>query len=378
MLEVAEIFRLHGESFRASHSLAPWQIKAMADIEHCRTAYFGGHLERCDHCGHEHYSYHSCRNRHCPKCHGEQTQAWLEKQQARLLPTDYYLLTFTLPSGLRPVAKAHPREVYDLLMKAAVATLQKLAADPQWVGGTLPALAVLHTWTRALLFHPHVHILVPAGGVSPEGTWVEAKHPEFLVPGYALSEIFRAKIKAGLKKLDLLEPDSSCWDQKWNVHCQGAGSGINVLGYMGRYLFRVAISNSRLKDLDNGQVTFDYRDNQTQQRRELTLPADQFIERFVQHVLPKGFVKVRTYGLWSAAQKEHLVQIQQALTAPVQKEWELIQAALAALPPGSMPQQTPGIEFTCTPAPDPTLCPKCKLGHMVFVREIAPEKNQPP
>ncbi len=147
---------------------------------------------------------------------------------------------------------------------------------------------------------------------------------------------------------------------------------------MGRYLFRVAISNSRLKDLDNGQVTFDYRDNQTQQRRELTLPADQFIERFVQHVLPKGFVKVRTYGLWSAAQKEHLVQIQQALTAPVQKEWELIQAALAALPPGSMPQQTPGIEFTCTPAPDPTLCPKCKLGHMVFVREIAPEKNQPP
>ena len=377
MLEVAEIFRLHGESFRATHRLWPWQLKAMAEIEHCRTAYFGGHLEQCDCCGHEHYSYHSCRNRHCPKCHGEQTQAWLEIQQARLLPTDYYLLTFTLPAGLRPVAKAHPREVYDLLIKAAVAAQQKLATDPQWVGGTLPALAVLHTWTRTLCFHPHVHILVPAGGLSPEGTWVEAKHPHFLVPGYALSEIFRAKIKAGLKKLGLLEPEGSCWEQKWNVHCQRAGSGIEVLDYMGRYLFRVAITNSRLEDFENGQVTFRYRDNQNQQERRLTLPADQFIERFLQHVLPKGFVKVRTYGLWSAAQKERLLNIQQTLAAPVQEVWQLIQTALVALAPGSVPQR-PGVEFISSPPPDSTLCPKCKTGHMIFVREIAPHRNRPP
>jgi len=377
MLEVAEIFRLQGESFRASHSLAPWQEKAMADIEHCRTAYFGGHLERCDRCGHEHYSYHSCRNRHCPKCHGEQTQAWLEKQQARLLPTDYYLLTFTLPASLRSLAHTHPREVYDLLMKSAVAALQKLAADPQWVGGTLPALAVLHTWTRALLFHPHVHILVPAGGVSAEGAWVEAKHPHFLVPGYALSEIFRAKIKAGLKELGLLDPVCPCWSQKWNVHCRHAGSGIEVLNYMGRYLFRVAISNSRLEEFENGQVTFKYRDNQTQQPRRLTLSADQFIERFLQHVLPKGFVKVRTYGLWSAAQKERLLQIQQTFAASVQEAWQLIQAALAALPPDSVPQG-PGLEFIDSPPPDSTLCSKCKSGHMIFVREIAPQRNRPP
>jgi hypothetical protein len=262
-------------------------------------------------------------------------------------------------------------------MKSAVAALQKLAADPQWVGGTLPALAVLPTWTRALLFHPHVHILVPAGGVSAQGTWVEAQHPHFLVPGYALSEIFRAKIKAGLKGLGLLEPNGPCWEQKWNVHCRAAGSGIEVLNYMGRYLFRVAISNRRLKKLENGQVTFEYRDHQTQQRRQLTLPADQFIERFLQHVLPKGFVKVRTYGLWSAAQKERLAQIQQGLAAPVQEQWQLIQAALAVLPPGAAPE-SPGIEFICSPPPDSTLCPKCKLGHMVLVREIAPQRKWPP
>src|SRR5215471_19285850 len=320
MLEVAEIFRLHGESFRAEQELAPWQLKAMADIEHCRTAYFGGHLERCDRCGHEHYSYHSCRNRHCPKCHGEQTQAWLDKQQARLLPVAYYLLTFTLPASLRPLAKAHPRPIYNLLLSAAVDSLQKLAADPQWVGGTLPILAVLHTWTRALLFHPHVHLLVPAGGIGPERTWIDAKHSQFLVPGYALSPIFRAKVKTGLEKLGLLDVQCPCWEQKWNIHCRHAGSGEKVLDYLARYVFRVAITNSRLERLENGEVTFRYRDNQTQQLRHTTLPAEQFIERFLQHVLPKGFVKVRSYGLWSAAQKELLAQIQAQLSEPTGPE----------------------------------------------------------
>lgn len=363
MLEVAEIFRLHGESFRAEHTLAPWQLKAMADIEHCRTAYFGGHLERCDRCGHEHYSYHSCRNRHCPKCHGEQTQAWLEKQQARLLPVAYYLLTFTLPASLRPVARSHPGQIYRLIMKTAVASLQKLARDPQWVGGTLPILAVLHTWTRALLFHPHVHLLVPAGGISPEGAWVDAPHPNFLVPGYALSEIFRAKIKAGLKKLDLLDPSCPCWNQKWDVNCRHAGSGEKVLDYLARYVFRIAIANSRLEKLENGQVTFRYRDNQTQELRHVTLRAEEFIERFLQHVLPKGFVKVRTYGLWSAPQQELLAKVQAQLApASVAPRPDLAESQTVASPAAS----------------DLTLCPKCKLGHMIFIEEIAPERKRPP
>jgi len=363
MLEVAEIFRLHGESFRARHGLAPWQRKAMADIEHCRTAHFGGHLERCDRCGHEHYSYHSCRNRHCPKCHGQQTEAWLEKQQARLLPVAYYLLTFTWPASLRALARSHPRQIYSLIMKAAVASLQKLARDPQWVGGALPILALLHTWTRALLFHPHVHLLVPAGGISPEGTWVNVQHPNFLVPGYALSQMFRAKIKAGLKKLGLLDPNCPCWNQKWVVHCRHAGSGEKVLDYLARYVFRIAISNSRLEAIQAGEVTFRYRDNQTQELRHLTLPVEHFIERFLQHVLPKGFVKVRTYGLWSARQQGQLAHIQ---------------AQLAATPPAPQPPLPQPDQTAPPPIPESVLCPNCKLGHMIFVRDIAPQRKQPP
>lgn len=366
MLEVAEIFRLQGESYRATHRLWPWQLKALADIEHCRTAYFGGHLERCDHCGHEHYSYHSCRNRHCPKCHGEQTQAWLEKHQAGLLPVAYYLLTFTLPATLRPLAAAHPRKIYGLLLNAARAALQKLALDPQWVGGTLPMLLVLHTWTRALLLHPHVHILVPAGGVSPEGQWVKAKHPRFLVPGYALSEIFRAKIKAGLKKLELFEPKCPCWQQKWDVHCRHAGSGQKVLDYLARYVFRIAINNSRLEKIQEGQVTFKYRDNQSQELRHVTLSAHQFIGRFLQHILPKGFVKVRSCGLWSGSQKELLAQIQDQLTA-------------------SLPSPQPNARFLeqspqrlNSPVEQGPLCPNCKRGRMIFVRLIRPQRNRPP
>jgi predicted Zn-ribbon and HTH transcriptional regulator len=235
MLEVADIFRLHGESFRATRALGRGQLRAMADIAHCRTAYFGGHLERCDRCGHEHYSYHSCRNRHCPKCHGEQTRVWLDKQQSRLLPGAYYLLTFTLPSSLRRLARAHPRQIYGLLMTQAVAALQKLVRDPQWLGAPVPVLAVLHTWTRALLFHPHVHLLVPAGGLAADGTWLTARHSAFLVPGYALSPIFRAKFKAGLQRLGWFEPTDPCWQQKWHVHCRHAGSGQKVLDYLARY-----------------------------------------------------------------------------------------------------------------------------------------------
>ncbi len=364
MLEVADIFRLHGESFRATHALGSGQRRAMADIEHCRTAYFGGHLERCDHCAHEHYSYHSCRNRHCPKCHGDQTQGWLEKQQTRLLPGSYYLLTFTLPSSLRRLARAHPRQIYGLLMTRAVASLQKLVRDPQWLGAPVPVLAVLHTWTRALLFHPHVHLLVPAGGLSTDGTWLTARHSAFLVPAYALSRIFRAKFKAALKRLGWCEPNDPCWKQPWHVHCRHAGSGHKVLDYLARYVFRVALVNSRLESLHQGQVTFRYRDNRTQQIRHLTLSAPEFINRFLQHVLPKGFVKVRTYGLWSATQQQRLAQLQTQLAPPA-----------PALQPSPQHQPTPSRPPSI---PEPTRCPKCKLGHMIFLLEILPQRTRAP
>jgi hypothetical protein len=238
VIEVADILRLHGPAYRVAHRLLPSQKKALDDLVRCRTAACGGQLYQCDHCGHEHYSYHSCGNRHCPKCHGQQTQRWLQRQQQRLLPCAYYFLTFTLPAGLRALVYAHQKALYGLLLHSAAAALQKLAQDPKYVGGQLAILAVLHTWRRDLGDHPHAHLLASAGGLSADGQqWIPAKHPAFLVPGYALSKIFKGKFCAGLKKLGLLNQlDPAVWRQNppprsasarrgWNVQIQHAGQG---------------------------------------------------------------------------------------------------------------------------------------------------------
>jgi Putative transposase/Transposase zinc-binding domain len=364
MLDLAEIFRLHGESFRATHPLSSWQLKAMADIEHCRTAYFGGHLEQCDRCGYQHYSYHSCANRHCPKCHGQQTQRWLARQQERLLPSAYYLITVTLPQELRPLARAHPREIYTLFLSIVAAAVQILAADPQWLGAKPALLAVLHTWTRALLYHPHVHLLVSAGGLSEQGHWVTPNNPAYLMPDYALRKIVRAKFQAALRGRNWLQGVSSeCWQKKWVIHCRHAGSGHKVLDYLGRYVFRIALCNSRLEKLENGQVTFHYRERKTQQLKSCTLSADQFMERFLQHVLPKGFVKVRSYGLWSARNHDQLQRVKECWPLP---------------PP---PQDIPSKPLRPAADQPNDLCPQCKQGHLIFIERLAsirPQRKWPP
>lgn len=366
MLEVADIFRQHGAAYRASHSLLPSQTRALRDLEHCRTAFFGGQLVQCDHCSKQHFAYHSCKNRHCPKCHGQQTQAWLDHQRERLLPVPYYLLTFTLPAPLRPLAFRHQKLVYGALLKCAAASVLKLAADPDYLGATPTVLAVLHTWTRSLSYHPHVHLLVSAGGLSQDGqAWMPPKHPAFLVPVRALSVVFRAKIRGVLQRAGLLAPlPHKLWAQPWVVHCQHAGSGDKVLEYLARYLFRVAISNSRLKALDGGQVTFAYRDNRTQEPRRITLPAEQFIERFLQHVLPQGLRKVRSYGLASAKAHADLAQAR-SLLAP----WS--DSTAAAIPSAS---QTPPASANC----DLPLCPSCRVGRLFFVQSIQPRRRFPP
>jgi hypothetical protein len=269
VLEVADIVRLAGPEYRQAHAtrLSRPQRAALRDIEECRTAALGGHLEQCDGCAAKRYSYHSCRNRHCPKCHGERTRAWLERQRARFLPVPYYLVTFTLPAELRPLARSHPREVYGILMTAAAAALKLLTADPKFLGGAPGMVAVLHTWTRAMLYHPHVHFLVTAGGITADGQkWVEPRNPRFLVPGYALGVVFRAKVRDALDKAGLAAAlPASLWmrAKKWVVHVQHAGTGDRVLDYLARYLFRIAIANSRLERFENGQVTFRWRNNQT-------------------------------------------------------------------------------------------------------------------
>jgi len=366
MLEVADIFRLHGAAYRARFGdrLPPSQKRAMQDIEACRTAHFGGHLKQCDRCGHQVYTYHSCRNRHCPKCHRHQTERWLQKQRARLLPGFYFLLTFTLPSELRALARAHQKKLYGLLMRCAVAALQKLARDPRYLGARPACLAVLHTWTRAMLYHPHVHLLVTAGGLSPDRTqWIPSNNPKYLVPVEALSVIFRAKMCAALKKAGLLpQVPPQVWKKKWVVHCQPAGSGRKVLNYLGRYVFRIAITNSRLEQIQNGQVTFRYRHSRSQKLHRVTLPAVEFIARFLQHVLPPGCTKVRYYGIWSNSCRRQLQQARALLSAP----------PLAASDPLAPDSQL---------APDavsPARCPHCHIGQLIIIEVLLPHRKFPP
>jgi hypothetical protein len=361
MQEVADIVRLHGEAYRKKwgHHLTSVQAQALSDIQNCRTPFFGGHLHQCDHCDGKMYCYHSCRNRACPKCHHDQTERWIAKQRALLLPTSYYLLTFTLPRELHALARAHPKKIYGLLMKAAADALQRLARDPRYVGARLGILAVLHTWTRAMLYHPHVHMLVTAGGLSDNASrWIPAKNPAFLVPVRALSVIFRAKICAALKKIDLLKHvPSAVWKKHWVVHSKHAGSGETVFQYLARYVFRIAITNSRIEAIADGNVIFRYRNNQTQLIQRTTLSGVEFLERFLQHVLPRGCTKVRYYGIFSP--RCHC----------------LLERASAFLP--STAANAPQTSTTSTSGALPR-CPFCKIGNLIPVRPLAPQRSRSP
>ena len=316
MVELAEIFRQYGPAYRAKFGdrLLPSHRQVMWAIEHCRTEALGGHVYHCPDCDQHVYQYHSCRNRHCPKCQNEQAQHWLEQQRDLLLPVPYFMLTFTLPAPLRPVARSHQALLYDLLFRTSASATQHLAADPRFIGGQLGLVGVLHTWGRTLTYHPHVHYLIPAGGLADDDqTWRPARD-DFLVPVKALSGIFRARFRDALRSTELFDlVPASVWEHDWIVHCQAVGSGETAFKYLAPYIFRVAISNSRLLKVENDHVTFRYRASDTGQAKLCTLAVDEFIHRFLQHVLPKGFVKVRYYGLLSVAQRAQLMTLRQQL-----------------------------------------------------------------
>ncbi|MCJ7822623.1 MAG: transposase, partial [Armatimonadetes bacterium] len=310
MLEVADIIRAAGPAYREAcgPGLLPSHRRALDDLATCRTAAQGGHLRRCDRCEETQYRYHSCRNRHCPKCHSEQTRRWLDRHRTRLLPCPYFLVTFTLPETLRTLARSHQRTVYDACLRAAADTLLTLAADPQHLGARPAILAVLHTWTQDLRYHPHVHVLITGGGLAPDGTrWVPTARPDFLFPGYVLSPVFRGKMRDAVRRAGLLDQIALItWTRDWVVHVQSAGSGHHVLEYLGRYVFRIAITNRRLEHFADGRVTFRFRDRRTRQLTRRTLSAPQFLARFLQHVLQRGFAKVRHYGLASPTCRRQL------------------------------------------------------------------------
>lgn len=307
MVELADIFREHGAAYRKRYGgrMLPSHLAAMCAVEQCRTEALGGHLYYCDDCDEEWYSYHSCRNRHCPKCQQDAAQDWLEKQHDLLLPVPYFLVTFTLPQPLRSLARSQQKSVYNLLFRSAAESLQQLAQDSRFVGAQIGMVGILQTWTRDLRYHPHVHFLVPGGGLSADGQrWLRAKN-HFFVHVKPLARLFRGKMCDRLRKQGLLaQVPGKAWQQEWVVDCRPVGKGESALKYLAPYVFRVALSNKRILKMENDKITFRYQDGATKQRRTCTLSAEAFIQRFLQHVLPKGFVKVRYYGLLAPGNRQ--------------------------------------------------------------------------
>ncbi len=298
---LAEIFRRHGSAYRAQFAarMPSDQLRAMRAIERCRTAALGGQRWRCPQCGQERGAYHSCGNRHCPACGNDDAREWLRRQEALLLPAGYHLCTFTVPKELRAAIRSHPREGLAILFAASSSTLLDACANPKWFGARPGVTGVLHTNTRALIYHPHVHYVVTGGGLAPDGTWRKAG-AGFLVPVRGLSALFRARFRDALRQrlpevFATIPP--SVWRRDWVVHSKAVGDGKNVLRYLSRYLYRVALADSAILAHDAQTVAFHYRDSATHKTRKMALPVMEFIRRFLQHVLPSGFVKVRHYGL---------------------------------------------------------------------------------
>ena len=373
MVELADIFRRAGPDYVRTHAgrLLPSHRRALNDIVQCRTPALGGSLYRCDDCGKLQYRYHSCRNRHCPRCQDDRAQQWLEQLRHRLLPSDHYLLTFTLPQELRAIARSHQRVLYAALLREAAATVLKLFQDPNWIGGTPAILAVLHTWSRTLEHHPHVHLLVTAGGLASDGSaWIKPAHPRFLLPDYMLSVIFRAKIRHAIERAGLAaQIDPAVWKRRWRVHVKPIGNGQHAALYLSRYIYRVALANQRIEGFQNGRVTFRYTHARTGQTRRLTLPVDLFIARFLQHVLPAGFTKVRSYGLMSPASKPNLERARSLL--------QLHSAQTGVHPDADAAAPNSSDSAPESPIMPDLACPICHRGHLQLVEHF-PRSRAPP
>lgn len=361
MIELAEVFHRFSGRYLEAHgaSMLPSHKRAIKDILQCRTEAMGGHLYRCNTCDAQVYAYHSCKNRHCPKCHTKQTRQWLEKRQQEMLPAPYFHITATLPEELREIFRANQKEGYAILMKATSEAIIELARDPKYVGGTVGVLMVLHTWTQQLIYHPHVHCLVTGGGVRvKDETWHPARK-NFLVPVKALSRLIRGKVMDALKKVrpDLCLP-TSARTREWVVHATHWGQGEKaVLEYLARYAFRIAITNCRIITMDDDTVTFRYKQRKRNHWRACTVSGEEFMRRFLQHVLPKGFHKVRYGGLWHHSRRKLAERIR--LLLKLEKPHDMHN--LKQSEDDAKKQKRPD---------DPIKCPHCGKGHLILIRRI--------
>lgn len=383
-LEVADIVRRYGEAYRetAGLSLSTAQRRVMTAVETCRTAALGGHVEQCDTCGQQRLAYNSCRNRHCPKCQSLARAAWIEQRTAELLDCEYFHVVFTVPEPIAALALQNKRVVYGLLFRATAETLQTIAADPQHLGAAIGFFAVLHTWGQTLVHHPHLHCVVPGGGLSPDGTRWIACRPGFFLPVRVLSRLFRrvflaqldAAFTAGTLRLTgslsaLRDPDA--WARylapvrqlEWVVYAKRPFAGApQVLDYVGRYTHRVAISNDRIRDIDHDQVRFtykDYRADPAQSVKTMTIAATEFLRRFLLHVLPLGFHRIRYYGFLGPRHRaEKLSRCRQCLAST-----STVTTVQAAADPPRLDGRT-GVSLR--------VCPACGRGHLIVIDHRPP------
>ncbi|SDM86418.1 IS91 family transposase [Acetanaerobacterium elongatum] len=313
MPEVQDILTQYGAAYRQGHKLSLVQLKAMNAIQNCRTAHLGGHMDYCPECGYTKPSYNSCRNRHCPKCQTLAKERWIDARKADLLDVSYFHVVFTVPQELNSLIHRNQRDCYNLLFRCVAETLQELAKDKKYLGATIGHTAILHTRGQSLCFHPHIHCIVPSGGLTALGRW-QASRKKFFLPVRVLSRKFRGKF---LALLNLQFPDvdqnllNVCYRKEWVVYCKPPfKDAACVVEYLGRYTHRVAISNNRILKLENGVVTFKWRDYRDSSHwKEMTLSAEEFIRRFLMHVLPSSFTKIRHYGFLSSRGKQKKLRI---------------------------------------------------------------------
>ena len=385
-LEVGDVFRRYSEAYREQHSaaLSAAQRRVMSAIELCRTAALGSHLEKCDQCQHERICYDSCRNRHCPKCQSLARAQWIEDRQQELLDTEYFHVVFTLPEEIASIAYQNKDVMYGILFRAASETLRTIAADPKHLGAEIGFFAVLHTWGQNLLFHPHLHCVVSGGGLAPDGDrWISC-HPGFFLPVRVLSRLFRRLFLECLEKvfddgqlrffssirqlqdrLAFLRYLAPLRKAEWVVYAKPPFAGPQqVLDYVGRYTHRVAISNNRLLDIEDGQVRFRYKDYRHEnQKKIMTVSADEFIRRFLLHVLPDGFQRIRYYGfLGNRYRKQKLARCRQMLG--MNSAEESTQPSKSQKDYRDRYQELTGVSLR--------LCPVCHRGRMVRVELFAP------
>jgi hypothetical protein len=385
-VELADIVRAHGAAFRAAHGLCSVQHRALRAIECCRTAALGGELRQCDACGTQRYVYHSCRNRHCPKCQTRAKELWLSARRAELLPVPYFHLVFTLPHELNALAQGNPRALYAMLFAAAAETLVQFGRNPRWLGGEIAATLVLHTWGQTLSQHLHVHALVAAGALSQAGAWVRSRRG-FLFPVKALSAVFRAKFLEALAdalghgRLALsgsTAPLSELRAQRsllaalrknaWVVYAKRPFAGPEqVLEYLGRYTHRTAISNERLVSAEANTVRFRYKDYACGgRRRVMQLQPPEFLRRFTLHVLPRGFNRIRHYGLIANRNKRALLaQARAALAVPEPARDCTAPESIAAFW-----QRVAGLDIT--------RCTRCGLGTLRLIAVLSAQPRPPP